>query len=86
MSHKLLSIALLSLVPFAVATQAQALSFSKAYVFGDSLSDPGNIFNVTQAVQPFTSLLGQDIPIVPPVPPYVPHRPARGTGDTRLPG
>lgn len=70
MSHKLLSIALLSLVPFAVATEAQALSFSKAYVFGDSLSDPGNIFNVTQAVQPFTSLLGQDIPIVPPVPPY----------------
>ena len=59
-----------SLVSLIASAPAMALSFSKAYVFGDSLSDPGNIFNVTEAVQPFTSLLGQDIPITPPTPPY----------------
>ena len=59
-----------SVISLAVSTPVMALSFTKAYVFGDSLSDPGNIFNVTQAAQPFTQLLGQDIPITPPVPPY----------------
>ncbi|MDJ0647257.1 MAG: SGNH/GDSL hydrolase family protein [Xenococcaceae cyanobacterium MO_188.B19] len=70
MKHKLLSVALFSLVPFVVCTEAEALGFSQAYVFGDSLSDPGNIFNVTQAVQPFTEVLGIDVPVIPPVPPY----------------
>ncbi len=70
MNHKLLLTAVFSLVPLAIPTQVQALSFSQAYVFGDSLSDPGNIFNVTQALQPFTIPLGLDIPVIPPVPPY----------------
>ena len=73
MNHKLLSTLGFSLISLVIAAPAQAQSFSKAYVFGDSLSDPGNIFNVTQAVQPFTQLLGIDIPIVPPVPPYDPN-------------
>ena len=68
MNHKLTLV--LSLASVIVTTPVQALNFSKAYVFGDSLSDPGNVFNVTEAVQPFNELLGLDIPIVPPVPPY----------------
>lgn len=48
----------------------QANPFSKIYVFGDSLSDPGNIYNVTQSIQPFEDFFGLDIPITPPSPPY----------------
>lgn len=44
--------------------------FSKLYVFGDSLSDPGNIFNSTTFVQPFDWLFGYDIPVIPPSPYY----------------
>ncbi len=44
--------------------------FSKLYVFGDSLSDPGNIYNSTTFVQPFDWLLGFDIPVIPPSPYY----------------
>lgn len=44
--------------------------FSKLYVFGDSLSDPGNVFNATQFIQPFQELFGLDIPVIPPSPPY----------------
>ena len=40
-------------------------TFSKMYVFGDSLSDPGNIFNLTTSVQPFEEFLGLDIPVIP---------------------
>lgn len=70
MNYKLLSTLGFSLISLLVSIPVQALSFSKAYVFGDSLSDPGNIFNVTQAVQPFSEVLGIDIPVTPPVPPY----------------
>lgn len=76
MNHKLTLI--FSLASVIVSTQAQALSFNKAYVFGDSLSDPGNVFNVTEAVQPFRELLGLDIPIIPPVPLYNSRRFADG--------
>ncbi|MGF1481175.1 MAG: SGNH/GDSL hydrolase family protein [Cyanophyceae cyanobacterium] len=58
----------LTILPFTLAVKASAQN--SLYVFGDSLSDTGNIFNVTQAVQPFTEALGLDIPVVPPVPPY----------------
>ena len=76
MNHKLtLALSLASVI---VSTQAQALSFSQAYVFGDSLSDPGNVYNVTKAVQPFNELLGLDIPVIPPVPPYNSRRFADG--------
>ena len=43
--------------------------FDRLYVFGDSLSDPGNVFNTTTAVNEFPFLAGL-IPISPPVPPY----------------
>ncbi len=57
--------------------EAKATTFSRMYVFGDSLSDPGNIFNVTtaanQANDLFPGLISEDAiipPIDPPVPPY----------------
>lgn len=49
---------------------AQSSAQERLYVFGDSLSDTGNIFNVTGAAQPFTDALGLDLPVIPPVPPY----------------
>ncbi|MEQ8538071.1 MAG: SGNH/GDSL hydrolase family protein [Coleofasciculus sp. D1-CHI-01] len=54
---------------FMLPTEALAATFSKMYVFGDSLSDPGNIFNATTAAN---ILLPEqnEIPIEPPVPPY----------------
>ena len=49
-------------------------TFNRLYVFGDSLSDPGNIFNTTTAVNDiFTNInpaLAELTPIQPPVPPY----------------
>ncbi|ELS04203.1 phospholipase/lecithinase/hemolysin [Xenococcus sp. PCC 7305] len=42
-----------------------SLDFSKLYVFGDSLSDQGNVFNLTSSAQPFESLFNLDIPVVP---------------------
>lgn len=45
--------------------EARAASFSQVYVFGDSLSDSGNLF---QTIEPFTSLLG--LPSIPQSPPY----------------
>ncbi|MEQ9232460.1 SGNH/GDSL hydrolase family protein [Coleofasciculus sp. E2-BRE-01] len=54
---------------FMLPTETLAATFSKMYVFGDSLSDPGNIFNATTAAN---NLLPEqnEIPIEPPVPPY----------------
>ena len=49
-------------------------TFSKIYTFGDSLSDPGNIFNLTTSVQP----LELDIPVIPPSPPYFEGRFSNG--------
>ena len=49
-------------------------TFNRLYVFGDSLSDPGNLFNSTTAVNDIfsniDSNLAQLAPIQPPVPPY----------------
>lgn len=63
---------------FMLPTQASGATFSKMYVFGDSLSDPGNIFNATTAANnPDEILPGFEIPanaeippVEPPVPPY----------------
>jgi len=59
---------------FMLPTEALAATFSKMYVFGDSLSDPGNIFNATKAANnlpPEQIPPGVEIPPVePPVPPY----------------
>ncbi|MEQ8957060.1 MAG: hypothetical protein RLP02_03915, partial [Coleofasciculus sp. C2-GNP5-27] len=59
---------------FMLPTEALAATFSKMYVFGDSLSDPGNIFNATTAANnlpPEQIPPGTEIPPVePPVPPY----------------
>ena len=53
-------------------------TFSKIYTFGDSLSDPGNIFNLTTSVQPFEEFLGLDIPVIPTSPPYFEGRFSNG--------
>ena len=45
-------------------------TFSKMYVFGDSLADLGNIFGATTFLQPFEERFGLDFPIDPPSPPY----------------
>jgi len=59
---------------FMLPAEAIAATFSKMYVFGDSLSDPGNIFNATKAANnlpPEQIPPGTEIPpIEPPVPPY----------------
>jgi hypothetical protein len=54
------------------------LNFSKIYAFGDSLSDPGNIYNATSFVQWFDGLLGLEIPVLPPSPPYFEGRYSNG--------
>ena len=43
--------------------------FDRLYVFSDSLSDPGNVFNTTTALNEFPFVAGL-IPVQPPVPPY----------------
>lgn len=54
---------------FMLPTEALAATFSKMYVFGDSLSDPGNIFNATKAANSIPTNI--DVPPVEPsVPPY----------------
>jgi phospholipase/lecithinase/hemolysin len=53
-------------------------TFSKLYVFGDSLSDSGNLFKATTFVQPFEEFLGVDIPVIPPSPPYFEGRFSNG--------
>lgn len=52
--------------------------FSKIYVFGDSFSDIGNIFNTSNFLQPFEELLDRDIPITPQSPPYFEGRFSNG--------
>lgn len=53
-------------------------AFDKLYVFSDSLSDPGNIFHATNAVQLFDDFFGLNIPITPPSPPYFEGRFSNG--------
>lgn len=52
--------------------------FDKMYVFSDSLSDPGNIFKVTESVQLFDNIFGTDIPVTPSSPPYYQGRFSNG--------
>lgn len=52
--------------------------FDKIYIFGDSFSDTGNIFNSSTFLQPFEELLGRDIPVTPPSPPYFEGRFSNG--------
>jgi phospholipase/lecithinase/hemolysin len=61
------------------ANSDHANPFSKIYVFGDSLSDPGNLYNVTQSLQPYEQFFGQDIPVTPPSPPYFDGRFTNGS-------
>jgi phospholipase/lecithinase/hemolysin len=61
------------------ADSDRANPFSKIYVFGESLSDPGNVYNVTQSVQPFEKSFGLDIPVIPPSPPYFDGRFTNGS-------
>ena len=53
-------------------------TFSKIYAFGDSLSDPGNIFNATTSIQSSQEISGLDIPVIPPSPPYFEGRFSNG--------
>ena len=54
-------------------------TFSKMYVFGDSLSDTGNLFNATTSVlQPFEVISSLEIPAIPPSPPYFEGRSSNG--------
>ncbi len=57
-----------------LGASAQDLKFSKMYVFGDSLSDTGNVSNVTATAQ----LFDPTIPINPPSPPYYQGRYSNG--------
>ncbi len=58
--------------------RGQVSPYSNIYVFGDSLSDPGNIFNVTTFLQQSPELLTLDIPITPLSPPYFEGRFSNG--------
>ena len=53
-------------------------SYSNIYVFGDSLSETGNLFNATTAAQEPAAVLGLDLPIIPPSPPYFKGRFSNG--------
>lgn len=67
---------LAALIPLEVS--AAVLSPSKLYVFGDSLSDTGNVFNATVAANGIPALLGFDAPPVSPPPPYFEGRNSNG--------
>ncbi len=55
---------------FMLPLAAEASTFDRMYVFGDSLSDPGNIFNATTAANQLGLPPGSVPPIQPTVPPY----------------
>lgn len=44
--------------------------FDRIYIFGDSLSDSGNIFRATGAVQAYQEIFSLDLPVTPASPPY----------------
>lgn len=52
-----------------------AATFSGIYVFGDSLSDTGNVFNVTKQL----NSTNPQIPVIPPSPPYFNGRFSNGS-------
>lgn len=55
---------------FMLPVAAEAITFDRMYVFGDSLSDPGNIYNATKAANQLPLPPGTVPPIQPLVPPY----------------
>jgi phospholipase/lecithinase/hemolysin len=59
------------LFSFMSPLKANAASFSKVFFFGDSLTDPGNVFNTTK-------LLGDPNQVFPPSPPYFQGRFSNG--------
>lgn len=61
MMKKTILMAGFTVLSFILPFRAAAATFSRMYVFGDSLSDPGNVFNVTE----FTP----GIPTIPESPP-----------------
>ncbi len=73
MKHTILSIGI-TLLPLMLPLVASVTTFDRMYVFGDSLSDSGNVFNVTKA----QNRLDSTIPIVPPNPPYFQGRSSNG--------
>jgi phospholipase/lecithinase/hemolysin len=70
--------AILTLASLLVPLETSATNFSKLYVFGDSLSDPGNVYKVTTDAQPYEPILGTEIPITPGIPPYFKGRFSNG--------
>jgi phospholipase/lecithinase/hemolysin len=54
------------LLTFLSPIKTLAASFSGLYIFGDSLSDTGNFYNLTQQL----NTINPQIPIIPPSPPY----------------
>ncbi|WP_229424207.1 SGNH/GDSL hydrolase family protein [Moorena producens] len=65
-----------SLFTLILPSEARAydLDFSNLYVFGDSLSDPGNVFNLSKA----RNRVNPIIPIIPQSPPYFEGRFSNG--------
>jgi phospholipase/lecithinase/hemolysin len=59
------------LVSISLPLKASAATFSKLFVFGDSLSDPGNVFNATK-------VFGDPSKVLPPSPPYFDGRFSNG--------
>ncbi|HBE21059.1 MAG TPA: phospholipase [Cyanobacteria bacterium UBA11149] len=51
---------------------AEAITFDRMYVFGDSLSDPGNIYNATKAANAIPPELLPPGTVIPPIQPLVP--------------
>ncbi|WP_293114689.1 SGNH/GDSL hydrolase family protein [Moorena sp. SIO4G3] len=60
------------ILPF--EARAYDLDFTNLYVFGDSLSDPGNVFNISKA----SNQVNPTIPITPQSPPYFQGRFSNG--------
>ncbi|NEO24192.1 MAG: SGNH/GDSL hydrolase family protein [Moorea sp. SIO4A5] len=60
------------MLPF--EARAYDLDFTNLYVFGDSLSDPGNVFNISKA----SNQVNPTIPITPQSPPYFQGRFSNG--------
>ncbi|MEM7794075.1 MAG: SGNH/GDSL hydrolase family protein [Cyanobacteria bacterium P01_C01_bin.118] len=67
------------LSPFEASAATFSSTISKLYVFGDSLSDAGNVFNATTAVSELPPIPGVVLPPVsPPSPPYFEGRNSNG--------
>ena len=61
-----------TLFTFMLPLAAEASTFDRMYVFGDSLSDPGNIYNATKAANAIPPQLLPPGTVIPPVQPTVP--------------